>query len=118
MSNIKIKNNQPTNSNSSETGIKNKNKLVYPNSSSTPTVSMITGLSENVFESIIKNIKAENFSLESDELSDTDNLTEIEETHVNKETLINHENNKNMSNKVDLNVSESNVQMQKKHKFT
>lgn len=110
-----LKNNKPTNSNSST-----KSSLKENISS---TAAMITGLSENVFESIIKNIKAENFPLVPDESSDNDELTERTDTFINKEKINQQNykmckaaneyqnNNKNTSNKIDLNVSELNLQV-------
>lgn len=119
MDNVMLKNNEPTNSNSSKFSLKE-------NFSSTMTAAMITGLSENAFESIIKNIKAENFPLVPDESSDSDDLIERTETNeeINEKKLNQQKyktcevttneyqnNNENMSNKIDLNVSELNFQV-------
>jgi len=110
----------------------NCNNLVKPNSSA---ASMITNLSENAFENIIKNIKAENFPLVP-EISELDDVTEIIATSVNNQNEFDQQednipmpkgipiplneitsNSEKTFNEKDLNVSRSYFKVVKKLKY-
>jgi len=110
----------------------NYNNLVKPNSSA---ASMITNLSENAFENIIKNIKAENFPLVP-EISELDDVTEIIATSVNNQNEFDQQednipmpksipiplneitsNSEKTFNEKDINVSKPYLEVPKKLKY-
>lgn len=108
-----------TNSISPESSFKeNCDDLPNSNQLYIPTLTMVTDLSENAFDNILKNIKKE-LTYSSNELSDTE---DEEEKYVIKGELDKQENkthnvtttinkNEKMSIKIELNVFESNLQV-------